>query len=77
MLRLVCLKKNVLDIGSDRKAYLEKEGLPGGQLVLFARTGSLPNFFQGFFSPILLENYNYSAGRLELERLGTLELGTT
>ena len=47
MLWLVCRKENVLDIGSDRKAYLEKEGLLGGQLVLVGRRVSLPNFFQG------------------------------
>jgi hypothetical protein len=50
LLRLVCRKENVLDIGSDRKAYLEKEGLLGGQLVLFGRRVSLPNFFRGFYS---------------------------
>ena len=46
----------MLDTGSDLKAHLKKEGFPGGQLVLFGRTVSLPNFFQEFFSPILLEN---------------------
>jgi len=36
-----------LDIGSELNAYMEKEGRPGGQLVLFGRTVSLPVFFQG------------------------------
>ena len=36
-----------MDIGSELKAYMEKEGRPGGQLVLFGRTVSLPDFFQG------------------------------